>query len=337
MQEWYLLTPNTRPNAIGGYENQAFIDYKEDAFQEALTTNLATTVLLYNSNMSNPQQIRCIIQNNVADTQLKSLERTVLGTIGTFKAGMYIFFENRFWLLTGYPGNNGVYEKITMVLCQYKLKWQCKNGNIIERWANFTSASKYDTGRTGNQILLLASNNFTILVPDDDLSATLDDKRVFIDRDIKNPRKVFRITRSDDVLYLYGESHGGILSFIADRDELNLQTDRPDLFLCNYISQHQTCESGSGLTAKIIGKPIIKNGYYRDFEIRFTNPQREPIENINFAWNIVSDFEVQQQIKGNIITLLVDNETCIGKTFLLQIIIAKNVADQIEIMVVEAF
>ena len=32
MQEWYLMTPETRPNITGGFENDAFLDYKEDAF-----------------------------------------------------------------------------------------------------------------------------------------------------------------------------------------------------------------------------------------------------------------------------------------------------------------
>ena len=91
MQEWYLLTPSTRPNATGGYENQSFTDFKNDAFQEALETDIATTVLLYNYDLSECKEIRCIVQGNTADTQLKSMERTILTSIGTLKAGMYLF------------------------------------------------------------------------------------------------------------------------------------------------------------------------------------------------------------------------------------------------------
>ena len=36
------------------------------------------------------------------------------------------------------------------------------------------------------------------------------------------------------MLFLHG-SHGGTLSLIADKTELNLETDRQDLRLCNYI------------------------------------------------------------------------------------------------------
>ena len=32
MKEWYLITQNTRPNITGGFENESFVDYKEDGF-----------------------------------------------------------------------------------------------------------------------------------------------------------------------------------------------------------------------------------------------------------------------------------------------------------------
>ena len=94
MQEWYLMTPETRPNITGGFENDVFLDYKEDAFAEALSTDIAKTVILCNSDMTEIGEIRVIIMDNLANTQLKSMERSVFAVIGTLKAGMYIKFEN---------------------------------------------------------------------------------------------------------------------------------------------------------------------------------------------------------------------------------------------------
>ena len=340
MKEWYLLTPNTRPNEIGGYENQAFMDYKDDAFQEALTTDIASTVTIYNYDLSEAKTIRCIIQGNTGDTYLKSMERTVLVTIGTLKAGMYIYFENCYWLVTGYPGNNGIYEKATLILCQYKLRWQDDLRRIIERYVNITSASKYDVGHSGNDIIMLASNNFTILAPDDDDTATLDGRRVFIDRDTKNPTKVFEITRSDDVLYLYGEDHGGMLSFIADRVEFNPQTDRPDLGLCDYKPPRPLPpepDETIDLSAIIKGENKLKNGFDREYVVTFVDGKGNKKQDVDFSWNIISDFEVAQKIDGNIITLLVDDENCIGSSFLLQVIVDGIVLSEIPINVIEAF
>ena len=322
MKEWYLLTSQTRPNSIGGYESEAFEDFKDDAFLEAIQTSIGKTVTLYNCDLSERKEVRCIIQANMADTLLKSMERIILTPIGTLRAGMYVFYENVYWLVTGYPGNNGIYEKATLTLCQYKLKWQIDNGDIIERWANLTSASKYDIGENGNQTITLSSNNFTILIPEDDMSATLDQKRVFIDRDIHNPRKVFRITRSDDVLYLYGTEHGGILSFIADKDELNLEVDRPDLGLCNYIAKGNDSNISFDETviSSISGEPELRISRYRIYTVEFIDSNKNIVGGVPFKWNIISDFPMDYQISGNEIRLKEDDENYVGFTFKLQVI-----------------
>lgn len=340
MKEWYLLTSQTRPNSIGGYENEAFEDFKDDAFLETIQTSIGKTVILYNHDLSQREEIRCIIQANTADTLLKSLERIILAPIGTLKAGMYIFYEDVYWLITGYPGNNGIYEKATLVLCQYKLKWQLDDGIIIERYANFTSASKYDIGENGNQTITLSSNNFTILVPEDDLSATLDGKRVFIDRDSINPKKVFKITRSDDVLYLYGSNHGGILSFISDKDELNMEVDRPDLGLCNYIPPVTSTTPPDEieiLSAYIEGSSELRIGRQRIYKAYFKNKNGDDIPNVDFTWSIVSEFAIDSINDANEIKLFVTNEDCVGSSFLLQIIYNDTIISEKQIMVVGAF
>lgn len=339
MKEWYLLTSQTRPNSIGGYESEAFEDFKDDAFLEAIQTNIGKTVILYNYNLSERKEIRCIIQANMADTLLKSMERIILTPIGTLRAGMYVFYENVYWLVTGYPGNNGIYEKATLILCQYKLKWQIDNGDIIERWANLTSASKYDIGENGNQTITLSSNNFTIFIPEDDMSASLDQKRIFIDRDTHNPHKVFKITRSDDVLYLYGTEHGGILSFIADKDELNLEVDRPDLGLCNYIAKENDSNISSDETviSSISGEPELRISRYHTYTVKFTDSNKNILEDVSFTWNIISDFPLESQISGNEIQIKVDDENYVGFTFKLQVIVDDKVSDEKEILVIGAF
>lgn len=339
MKKWYLLSAETRPNIIGGYENDAFNDYKEDAFIEALCTDIATTVLLYNYDRSESTEIRCIIQDNLANTQLKSMERSILTPIGTLKAGMYIFYENAYWLISGYPGNNGVYEKATLILCQRILKWQDNTGRIIERPANIVSAAKYDTGTSGNNTIVLSSNNFTIWIPDDDESATLESRRVFIDRNYTNPKKVYKITRSDDALYLFGEEHGGILSFIADKDELNLVTDRPDLGLCDYHSpiNPPVPDETTDLSVLISGGTTLRCGRSKTWTAKFTDKDGNEVIDCDFKWNVISDFDVTQTVAGQKIQLRVDDENCIDSSFLMQVIMNDSVVTEIEITVTEGF
>lgn len=241
MQDWYLITPNTRPNLTGGYENDAYNDYKDDEFAEILDTDIASTVELCNSDLSERTTIRCVIQNNDADTALKTMQRTALFPCHTSKAGMYIYFEDNYWIIDGRPGQCGVFEKATLKLCQTTVKWQDADGNIHERWAFYQSASKYDVGKTGNNVLFIGSNNYTVIMPQDEYTLGLDGRRVFLDiREI--PNDVFTFTRDDNILYHFGENHGGVLSFIVNKDEFNPAKDRKDLRLCDYFEPTQPPE-----------------------------------------------------------------------------------------------
>lgn len=279
------------------------------------------------------------------------MERIGLFVRGTVKAGMYIFYENRYWLITGYPSYNGIYEKAVMQLCQYKLRWQNAKGEIIERFGNFSSSSKYDMGETGNSTITLTSDNLMILLPNDDESLDLDGKRVFIDKREINPTKVYKITRTDSVLYDFGEEHGGILSFIADKTELNTTTDRQDLRLCDYIEIDDNTNTPSDptvppenpdemtdLRAVISGNKNLKVGFSRTYTATITDADGNAVEwDDTYSWNVVSDFEVSQEIDDNTIKLLVEDEDCVDSLILLSVTRNNAVLSEIEITVVEAF
>ena len=61
------------------------------------------------------------------------------------------------------------------------------------------------------------------------------------------------------------------------------------------------------------------------------------MDDVQFKWNIISDFQVQQKTDGKAITLLVDDVNCIGKSFTLQIIHQAEVISELQIQVVDAF
>ena len=343
MKEWYLDTPV--PN-ITGYESDTISEYAQGNFTDVLLTSFSDSVGLCNADLSECKQIQCVIQGNTADTQLMSLQRTILVPIGTLHAGDYIYFENEYWIVDGRPGNNKSYEKATLKVCQYKLRWQKDDGTIIERWANLTSASKYDVGEGGNSVILLSSNNYTILIPHDEDGQTIEGKRVFIDTS-NNPKKVFKITRNDDPLFLYG-SHGGVLSIIADKTELNTNTDRPDLRLCDYIEEPSTPttpqpsepDKTTDLRATITGKTDLKVGYERTYTVVFTDKETREAVNWNvveFTWNVDAAFDVEQFVNYNQITLSVSDEDLIGSSFILQCLVDDIAVGQIEVNIVEGW
>lgn len=343
MKEWYLIGSQTKPNAIGGYENQAFLDYKDDAFLEAADTDMGNTVTVYNYDLSESTDMRCIIQGNVADTQLKSMERTALFPIGTVKAGQYVYFDNNYWLITGYPGSNKVYSKVVVSLCQYLLRWQNDEGEIIERWMAHTSASKYSMGETEGKVQTLVSDDFAILIPNDEESLNIDGKRVFIDTNKKNPRKTFQITRNNDALYDYG-ANGGVLYLIADRDEFNPKTDNQELMICDYISPDETTTppfpDKSDILSKIEGNKNLKLGYRRTYTVQFFDKNNEPVDvPLDFSWNVICDFSdiLEQEIDGNSISFLIDDEDYLDERFVLQALIGGQVVDSMTITVSDVY
>ena len=158
----------------------------------------------------------------------------------------------------------------------------------------------------------------------------LDRKRVFIDRKKINPDKVFKLTRSDDVLYDYGdEYHGSILSFIADKTELNLQTDNRELKICDYIDVNNpvTPEDGEKpelhIFADIIGNDSIKINRLKTFYVKFFSDKNKtiPITYSDFNWKIDSDMELENTIKEDWISIKTTDDRNVGEFFKLQIVI----------------
>ena len=344
MKEWYLNCPS--PNITSGYENDALSEYAQDNFTDVLETTFSDTALLFNYSLSESKEIKCVIQGNIANTQLKSMERTILAPIGTLHSGDYIFFEDEYWIVDGRPGNNKSYEKATLKECQYKLRWQKDDGTIIERWVYLTSSSKYDVGENGNNTIVLTSNNYLITIPNDEDSMTLDGKRVFIDlSDI--PEKVFKITRNDDVLFAHG-GHGGTLNLIADKTEFNKETDNQELRLCDYIDSSPTPPSEptipdetEDLSVTISGTTNLRIGVTRNYTATLSDKDGNAVQwdDTKYGWNVASDFDVNQSVTENKISLIVEDEDFIDSSFILSVIKLDDgsVIAEIEITVIDVF
>lgn len=339
MKEWYLMN-NHNPNTVSGYEGDILTDFAQSNFTDVLETAFSDAVLLYNHDLSECTEIRCVIQGNSADTYLKSMERVALFPIGTVKAGMYIFFENRYWLITGYPSSNKSYEKATVKLCQYKVKWQNSDGTIVERWASTQSSSKYDDGLKDSNTMTLTSDSIMLLLPNDDESLTLDGKRIFIDK--KNPpNKVYLVSRVDSVLYDYGEDHGGMFSFITEKDELNTARDNQELGICDYISpttleeDDETTISRSSITGRISGNKNLKIGFERTYTACLVDEKGNAVEwSDDFSWNVISFVDVGVKTDGNKIKVLVENDDFVDEKFKIQVTYGKTPIGEMVINIV---
>ena len=262
------------------------------------------------------------------------------------KIGDYIHDtkDDTYWLVYTAFNVNDIEYTGKLIQCNYLLKWQLSDGKIIQRWTNIVSASKYDTGENGNSTIVLSSNNFTILMGYCDEALELEEKRVFIDIR-KVPKKVFKITRGDDVLYNAGNM-GMLLSFIADKTELNKDKDNQELGICDYVSpttptppKPSNPDETADLSAKISGNTNLRIGVTRTYTVTLSDKEGNAVQwnDTKYSWNVISDFDVRQTVTENKISLTVEDEDFIDSSFLLQVIKLNDssVLSEIEITVID--
>lgn len=251
--------------------------------------------------------------------------------------------NDTYWLIYNSFNINDIHYEGKMIQCNYLLRWQISNGNIVKRWANIVSASKYDVGENGNNTIILSSNNYTVLIGYCEEAFELEGKRVFIDMKSVDPIKVFKITRSDDVLYNSGNM-GMLLSFIADKKEFDPNKDNQKLRICDYIDPSTPLlptpsvpNETMDLTATISGNASLRNSYKRTYTVTFTDKGNNMVnwQEVDFQWSVVADFEVKQTISDNKITVSVNDEHLIGSSILIQIIINEIVASVIKVNIVK--
>ena len=331
--EWYLMNSNN--DTVSGFESEDFNYFSQDAFNEAVNSALGIDVEICNFDLTERKNTRVIIQQNVQDTRLKTMQRTMLTPIGSCKAGQYVFYKNRYWLIIGLVDDNGFYEKSVLILCNYLLTWQSAKGNIIQRWANVTSASQYNNGETSTQFYFSRSDQLMILVPDDEECLLIPHKkRLIIDKrcsiyeknidttktvDTTNPVLVYKLTRIDNVLFSYQDS--GHAEYMATQDEQHeddgfYYIDNKGYWLCDtptptdnksiLLSSHIECE-----------EPEIYCGLEPGVFIShfFDNNGKEV--SLSPKWEINCSFIDKLHIEyiGNSIFISADDNNLINKSF----------------------
>lgn len=330
-EEWYLM--KSPHDQVSGYESEAFDDFAQEGFLEALETSFAVDVVLYNYDLTIGKKIRAVVQNNVQDTRLKTLNRQILVPIGTCKAGMYVLYKNRYWLIIGLVDDDMIYEKAVMTLCNYKLTWINDEGVILQRWCNVSSASQYNNGETSNQFYRVRSDQLLILTPDDDESLMINTgTRFIIDRrcdvyekrfnndvtcDTSNDVIVYKLTRADSVLFDYTNS--GHFEFMAYEDEQHADdgyyvVDGKGYWLCEKPKDNKRIISSSKIECD---SPEIYNGLEPTiFTARFYDEGGCEVSRYP-QWDVDCDFADKLFIEyvDNSICISIDSKECINKSF----------------------
>lgn len=336
-KQWYLM--NTDHDTVSGFESDDFENFASDALDEALASSIATEVEICNYDLSNRTKMRVIVEGNVQDTKLNSLKRRLITKIGATKAGQYVFYKDRYWLIEGVVDDNGLYDKGVMTICNYRLSWLNDSGQPVTRWAFVTSASQYNSGETSTQFMYIRTDQLMIVLPNDDESMLIPHgKRIVIDErckiyekripqntvvDTSYPLLTWEVTRQDNVLYSYQDS--GHAQYMCRQDEQHEEDgyyviDGNGYWLCE---QPKPDSNGSSSSSEekycniLYDSPVVYCGggetvFVSEFiSDHVTDTNAEPI------WGIQCGFADQLRVVyvDNSIWISADNEKLIGKSF----------------------
>ena len=294
----------------------------------------------------------------IKDTDGNTFKKKIKSKHSTpFNLGDYIEWNNQIWLVTLLDPNEKTYHSGYMYLCTVPLRWQNSEGKIIERYAYSEDFTKYSTGVTGNNTIQIGENQYGLTLPIDSETKKLRrDLRFPIDFDDAEQPDVYDLTnRKVNLNNNEYFGRGGIMvvtmsfgAFNVTNDKKVTLEDGKEVWICDYkevndepsdpTTPPENPDEMTDLSVTISGNKNLKVGFSRTYTATITDADDNAVEWDNtYSWNVVSDFEVGQEIDSNTIKLLVEDEDCVDSLILLQVIRNNSVVAEIEITVVEAF
>lgn len=270
-----------------------------------------------------------------------------------FNLGDYIEWNNQIWLITLVDTNDKTYHSGYMYLCTVPLRWQNSEGKIIERYVYAEDFTKYSNGVTGNNTITIGDNQYGLTLPVDEETKKLKrDMRFPMDFDDSEQPDIYKLTNrkvklSDNQYFGRGGTMIITMSFDAfnpNDDKKVTMEDGQEVWICNYNNSLTPLpptpsepNETTDLRCMISGNTNLKNGYYRKFTVTFTDKDGKAVDwqDVNYQWNVISDFDIKQSIVDNKITVSINDESLIGGSFFVQIVVGETMLSEIKINIVE--
>lgn len=257
------------------------------------------------------------------------------------EVGDYIYDEeeNTYWICTESFHVDNIHYEGKFTQCNWCLRWQRPDGTILEYPCLDLNSTQYNSGESGNNTLKLGSaQHMEKVQANSDTISLASPQRFYVSRDNSIP---YVITQNDTTASNYGK---GICNITVTQDVRREDKDRPDLGICDYIDPSSPLpptpskpNETTDLRCVISGNTNLKNGYSRSYTVTFSDKDGKAIDwqEVNYQWNVVAEFEVEQTIVNNKITVRVKNEDLIGSSFLLSVSIGNIAISDIKINIIE--
>lgn len=287
---------------------------------------------------------RCLIQTSSNPLRELNDSRIIHCPItANIKRGHYVQHEDSTWIVdTNVVNVDGAYYTARMSRCQYLLRWQNRNGKIVERWAYASDQTKYSNGEKGSSTLTIGDNQYGLLLPIDEETKFLKrNMRFSFDFDDAEEPDIYELTNRKVNL-----NEGTMLlsfsfsAFDKNSDKQITLENGVLAWICDYNASavpSLSTANQDNITYSISGNSKLKYGIARNYTAIFTDEKGNSVAPPPFMWNVVSNFDISQATDGNQIRLQVKDKNCINKMFQLQLVVGSSVVSEIVITVVDNF
>lgn len=234
--------------------------------------------------------------------------------------------EDEYLICTEAFNIDNMHFKGKFTLCNWMLKWQNKDGNILEYPCYDMNSTQYNSGEQSNRNFTIESSQHMLTLPCDENTVELcTPQRFYLDKAINNPN-TYIVTQNDTTSYNYGKK--GLVKVTVYSHPNNPETDRPDLGICDYIDMSAgskdagtTIKEHSCRASKSVieyDTTVIKSGGDSKIFIgKFYDEMGNIVSDIVPHWTIVCDFSDKLIVKeiDNALSIGIDDDDYIDEEF----------------------
>lgn len=284
MFELYKVAADTRGQMLS--EKHAQVKYLY-----GMAADRENNVLIDNTPFT---QAPRIFNRKITSNAVQTLICEVIEPLDYFEAGSILFYDNDYWLCTSsFVFHDNFYCRGEFYRCNYKLRWQKENGDIVERWVVTQDATAYSSGVSGNKILNYGADQQMIWITCDPETVIMRrDKRFFIDNNTVQPTP-YKLTRIDTTTRT--NKGVGYCIWLLNESQYDDDKDSIEHMLCDYIKPDIKPEPS--FTVEYYGQPLVRIGG--------RNKSFTAITDNEVIWNLVASEAVTTAL-----TLTVDGKTC---------------------------
>lgn len=219
---------------------------------------------------------------------------------------------------------DGIHWQGKFTLCNWILKWQDENGDILQYPCFEINATQYNSGEQSNKLYTIGSSQHLIKLPCDENTVALrTPQRFMIDKNSVNP-VTYMVTQNDTTTYNKGSK--GIVLVTVLEHPVNKETDRVDLGICDYkepsyFEKDNSNSNNDNTVSKSVieykSKIIKSGGNAQTFVAKFYDENNNEATDVLPMWNIVCDFSDELIVEkiDNKIMISIDNDNYVDDEF----------------------